>query len=385
MMCLLFLPVLWLPVMQKHFHSLQAPVLVGVFDQTKKPTFWPNKWLSGEYQSAQEKFLKDKNPILKFSIRAIAQWDYEVFGDIMHEDALFGSGEKLNLFTETNCKSAVGIDYLGKHWLEERIKKLSFIIRFFEKEDIPFLVLTPPTKATVFPELMPEFYRDYPVDSTNYETAISLYKDYDIPYIDFSHFIDLKKNAPYDLYAQAGIHWTNYGSTIAVDTIIKYIEKRLDISMVRLSYDVVEMTPARVNFDNEIAAGANFFQPLPLDDMPYPIIDFVQTENTECPNILSVGDSFYLLIYKYGIPQQIFSDDSRFWYYGFNIMPEQFVDGKKIFSVHQDVMEEIRKRDLVILTIYENNLERFAFDFVDRVYEAINKEEELKITDKSTD
>jgi hypothetical protein len=39
-----------------------------------------------------------------------------------------------------------------------------------------------------------------------------------------------------------------------------------------------------------------------------------------------------------------------------------------------DILSEIRQRDVVIITAFEDNLERFDFGFVDMVYDLLQAE-----------
>ena len=108
--------------------------------------------------------------------------------------------------------------------------------------------------------------------------------------------------------------------------------------------------------------------------MPYPKIRYIKNDSTVRPNVLSVGDSFYKLIYEFGIVDGLFDSQSTFWYYNHEVYPMRLVNGKRLTNKDLDILDEIRQRDVVMITAYEDNLERFGFGFIDTVYELLQKE-----------
>ena len=148
----------------------------------------------------------------------------------------------------------------------------------------------------------------------------------------------------------------------------------LDISMVEMLWkDSVELSSAQVEFDNELVAGANFLWNPPLNPLPYPKVRYIENDSTTRPSVLAVGDSFYKLFYEFGFVNGLFSKDSEFWYYNHEIFPTRLEEGKRLTNKDLDVLQEIRKRDVVIITVFEDNLDRFAFEFVDNVYELLKE------------
>jgi len=149
----------------------------------------------------------------------------------------------------------------------------------------------------------------------------------------------------------------------------------MEIKMVEMNWrDSVELSEAKVEFDNELIAGANFLWNPPLEPLPYPKIKYIETDSTTKPKVLSIGDSFYKLVYEFGIIEGLFHQESTFWYYNHEIFPQQLRNGKFLTNKDLNVLEEIRKREIIILTLFEDNLERFAFDFVENVYTLLQNE-----------
>ena len=369
---LLFLPMWFVPLLQEQFPSMQVKPVVGYFGATKKPTFYGKRWMSNDYQKAYSEFVKAKNPLHATSIRLKSQMDYSLYGDIMHANIL--SGKNGFLFQKEGCEAFIGRDFKGEEWITEKVKKLKFIKDYFEKEGIQFLVLTPPLKARIFEEHLPSFYRKNKTEETYWHYFPQILKAHNITVLDFSFFISNKKQYPYDLYPPSGQHWTKYGAAVVGETVKAELEKMLDVSMVELQWkDSVKLSTAQVEFDNELVAGANFLWTPPLNPLPYPKVRYIENDSTIYPNVLAVGDSFYKLFYEFGFVNGLFSKDSEFWYYNHEIFPTRLEKGKRLTNKDLNILEEIRKRDVIILTVFEDNLDRFAFEFVENVYSLLQE------------
>ena len=363
----------FVPMLQEQFPALQVKPVVGYFGATKKPTFFGRRWMSNEYQKAYGEFVKAKNPLHATSIRLKSQTDYSLYGDIMHANIL--SGKNGFLFQKEGCEAYIGRNFMGEKWITNKVKQLQFVKEALEKEGIQLLVLTPPLKARIFKEHLPDFYKNNFTDETNWHYFPRILAAHDIPVLDFSFFISNKKQYAYDLYPPSGQHWTKYGAAVVAETVKAKLEESLNISMVEMLWkDSVELSSAQVEFDNELIAGANFLWNPPLNPLPYPKVRYIENDSTTYPSVLAVGDSFYKLFYEFGFVDGLFSKDSEFWYYNHEIFPTRLEKGKRLTNKDLDILQEIRKRDVIILTIFEDNLDRFAFEFVDNVYSLLKNE-----------
>ena len=373
MLVLIFLPMWFVPSLQEQFPNLQVERVVGYFGATKKPNFYGKRWMSGQYQQAYEAFAKNKNVLQPTAIRLKSQMDYSLFGDIMHANIL--SGKNGFLFQKEGCEAYIGRDFMGENWIREKVKKLDFITKHFQKEGIPFLVLLPPLKARIMSEHLPDFYQKNASDITNWKVFTEVLNEYEIPTITFSFLEKEKETSPYALYPPSGQHWTKYGSALTSEVIKEKLEEILGIEMVEMRWkDSVELSDAKVEFDNELIAGANFIWNPPLDPLPYPNIRYVGNDSTVKPNVLSVGDSFYKLLYEFGIVDGLFDAKSTFWYYNHEVYPLRLENGRRLTNKDLDVLAEIRQRDVVVITVFEDNLERFLFGFMDEVYDLLQEE-----------
>jgi len=372
---LIFLPMWIVPFLQEQFPSMQVAEPVGFFGKTKYPNFTGKRWMANSFQREYESFVKAKNPLQPTAIRLKSQLDFSLYGDIMHANIL--NGKNGFLFQKEGCEAFIGRDFMGKDWIAEKTRKLSFISKKLKEEGIETLVLLPPLKARIFSENLPDFYQKNKSDLTNWKMFSEILNQENINVEDFSFL--LEKEYEYPLYPPSGQHWTKYGSAIAAEKIIEQLEDILNVNMVEMNWrDSIELSAAQVEFDNELVAGANFIWNPPLKPLPYPKVKYIENDSTIKPKVLSIGDSFYKLIYEFGFVQGLFHAESTFWYYNKEVFPQQLRNGKILTNRDFDVLEEIRKREVIIFTLFEDNLERFAFGFVDNVYTLLQEESNLE-------
>ncbi len=369
---LMLLPEWYWPVVQKEAARFQAKQLGGEDPYSAKPVFWWSQWFNKSFQKAQENHVKNENPLRPFAVILKTQLDYSLFDDLPHANIL--SGKDGYLYTKTGCEAHVGKTYNGGEAIAAISDKLHYIIRYYADRNIPFLILMPPAKPTIIPEYMPDFYQNYPIDSTNRMGFRHAFEQRGIPFMDFEYLKDLRDTCTYPLYSKGGLHWSYYTMAMVTDTILGHWNTVLDHAMPLLHWrDSIVWTSDLRGPDKELVVGANFYKDPTLAAMPYPQMRYITDSLHQKPRALVVGDSYYKLMYDYGIPDGIFAEGSTFWYYNREIHPPMRKDGQQLSLDQLDFLAEIESRDLVMLVVYEANLDRFAFNFIEKVYELLQK------------
>ena len=383
MLVMIFLPHVYLPMLQKEIPELQAKVLQGVYEKSKKPNFWPKRWLQGTFQKAYENYVRDRNEISHFMLRLKTQTDYLLFRTIRHENIILGSDSQY--YSKADCESYIGRDFKGKSFFQNKLEKLQYIIDYYKEKNIPFFVLTPPGKPSVLPNALPAFYRGFQKDSTNRKIFSQLLLESGIPFLDFEFLIPLQDTSAFEIFGKASLHWSHYGFATAADTLCSFVLRNTGISLPKLHWrDSIIMDDHFTWRDKELVSGANFLVEPKIGNMPYPNIRFVSDSLTRKPRVLSVGDSFYLTWFTHGVHGGLFAPDSKFLYYHNEIYPEIYKNGVRQYAHDLDILEEIEAAEMVLVTAYEPNLNKFAYNFIEKVYgllkekEETNPEKELK-------
>ncbi len=368
-LALITLPEYYLPVMQRAFPSLQAPVLGGSFERVDYPRFWPQKWLTGDYQEQFEQARRNQSPIAPFVVRHRNQLLRDAFGDSGAPRVVYG--ENNYFFAAEYCEAYAGTDYTGRSAIQARVQQLQRIQELLGPEGPRLLVLLPPGKPRVLPENLPSFYRERQADSTNWQVFSELLAHSGVPFLNFEFLILEKEAFPYPIYPQFGLHWSYYGATVAADSMRRKMEHLIGKELPVMEYQrSVEVRDSLMSTDKELLYGANIMREPPAKPMPYPSIEYRRDSLTYLPKVLVIGDSYYKIWYDYGIQQGLFHPESSFWYYYGTIYPPQ--GGQHARSL--PILKETLSRDIILLPHAEINLNNFGFGYLDKLEEALLEE-----------
>ena len=365
-LALITLPEYYLPLLQRAVPGLQAPVLGGSFERVDYPQCWPQKWLTGDYQEQFEKARRNQSPIAPFIVRHRNQLLRDVFGDSGAPRVVYGENDYF--YSIEYCQAFAGMDYIGRAAIEARVRQLQRIQELLGPEGPKLLVLLPPGKPRVLPENLPPFFRERQADSTNWRVFSELLATSGVPFMNFDFLIHPEEGFPYPIYPQFGLHWNYYGATIAADSMRQKAGQLLGVELPVMNYQQsIRLSDSLMSTDKELLYGANIMRKPPVRPMPYPTIEYQQDSLTFQPNALIIGDSYYKIWYEYGIQRGLFGPASSFWYYYGTIYPPQA--GQHAQSL--PILEETKRRDIILLPHAEINLNNFGFGYLDRLEEAL--------------
>jgi hypothetical protein len=80
-----------------------------------------------------------------------------------------------------------------------------------------------------------------------------------------------------------------------------------------------------------------------------------------------VADSYYWGMFNYGFSRDLFGK-GQFWFYNNEIYPESFYEQTLVGNV--DIKAEVEKNDFIVLMSTDANIYKFAFGFIDDMYDA---------------
>ena len=106
-------------------------------------------------------------------------------------------------------KDCYGSEEYFKVKAQKDIEKTLVLIDSLKKHNTAFLFVEAPSKTWVYPEYMPQCYRDSVMSFCVQDYYSQLFKEHNIPHIDFlSYFKSLKGKTEYPLYSLYGTHWS---------------------------------------------------------------------------------------------------------------------------------------------------------------------------------
>lgn len=361
---IIFFALLLMPLVFSFFKTNKKLALKGSIEKPLDPSLNRSSWFSQTYQEEKEEYLKANFGLRNIFTRIDNQIRYSAFDEITAKRVVEG---KNNIFYETGYINAyLGLDSIGEEQIENKVNKLKTIQDSLENKGKHLLVILASGKASFFPDQFPPKYDQIDKKISNYDIYKDLLLEEQIKHIDFNaHFKKLKSTSKAPLYPKGGIHWSKYADYLVADSLISYFQNVLDKDIPELVLDSIEYSKAKGR-DKDLLDGMNVLWNYDKSKLAYPKYHFEQKEKYR-PRALIIADSYYWGLYNDGFTWGPFGN-SHFWFYNKEIYP------KDKFHKSRDKInfeEEVRDRELIILMATEANLYKFAYGFIDEMYDYV--------------
>jgi SGNH hydrolase-like domain, acetyltransferase AlgX len=347
--------------LKKYIHKLD-----GAFYPEQDIAFsWP-AWYNGSYQEQKDKYIKENFGFHNYYVRLNCQINFSLFKKANASYVVVGRDNYL--YETAYIDAYYGRDFIGQDKINDYITKLKQVQDTLQKLNKLILVVFAPGKACFYPEYIPENYTSEKT-ITNYEGFIKSAQTHQLNHIDFyKYFRDQKQKSKYPLYPQLGIHWSNYGSTLAFDSLVRYVENKLNLNLPDINIGTIKLTDSLQDPDGDAVKSLNLLKRPNSFQMAYPEykINYDSLKDTKL-NLLSVSDSFWWHIYGSGLADKTFGS-SRFWFYNEEMYPESHTSSWHVSQV--DYAAKIREADVILLMHSEATLHKFGGGFVDMCHEA---------------
>ena len=366
-----------LPAIQYYIPIVGVKKLKGWFIQQPNPELTWEKWFNGSFQIEKEKHLKQNFGFRPDFVRVNNQIDYSLFNELHTNSVIVGKEEYL--YEHNYIKAYYGTDFVGDSIITDKIDKLNVIQTKLEKKGKKVCVVLAPGKASFFPEYIPEEHIKIPSQQTNYKAYLDALNKTDIPLIDFQDwFIKNKNKSDYPLYAKGGIHWSRYGEIIAADSIVSYVGQLTQKNVPNLVIDKINVSAKNKFTDYDIGEALNllFHQSTSTYPMAYPEYHIEKDSTTQQVKTLFVSDSYYWGMFNSGFSNSLFGN-GQFWYYNQQIYPDSYTSPLNVEDV--DIIKSVEQNDVVVLMSTDANLFKFAYGFIDQLYNAYQKEDSLSL------
>lgn len=342
------------------------PNLTGIVISDKKPELNKDNWLSGYYQKQMDDYLNDHWAWKEWMVRWNNQFYYTLFNEIRVKG--FVAIKNHYVISENYILSAFGDDFIGDKKIKERCQKAKVIQDTLKKKGIDLVFLLIPGKGRFCEEKIPQKYK-HPIKHTNYDTYLNYIQKYQINYLDLQAWFlnSLKPKEKYPLFAQFAHHWTNYAECLAIDTIIKYLEKLRHQKFPHIVWDAIEISDTPRSRDADILKSMNLaIKPPFIEKYAYPDYGYEVDSSLQKQKALVIGDSYWYGPVYMGINKYVFGN-GQFWYYYNKVVPSP-VPGEKIEVWQLNLKESIESNNVIILAYSDGNLSDFGNQFIDELY-----------------
>jgi hypothetical protein len=367
---IIILIVLITPLIEQAFNFIGTKPLNGAVVNSSDISFSLKNWFAGDYQKTKEQYLNEHFGFRNIFLRLSNQIDFSLFKKVHAKGVIVGG--KNYLYELDYIRAFTGKDFLGTDSIIKNVSKIKLIQDSLKKRNIDLLIVFAPGKASFFPEFIPEKYLKDRKDSTNYQTYVDEFARQQVNFLDFNGlFMEQKSKSTYPLYPQYGIHWSDYGSIVAFDSLLKFIEvlKKKDIP--DLLVDKINIADTISYNDYDAAAGMNLLMHLSTYKMAYPQVSFRDSGKTRVPS-LTIADSYNWSFFGTGYATRIFSS-SHFWF-GYNQLYSDTslipMDKSKI-----NLKNELETNSIIIVMATEANYSRLGWGFFEDAYKLYSHEE----------
>lgn len=357
--------VLFLPTIQNHFTFIKLYKLAGNDTVYNDTTLTCATYFSGDFQKKADKKLASDFGFRSLLIKINNQFNFSLFHKVNAKGVIVGKDNYL--FETTYINAYLGKDFMGEDSINDYLMKFKKISDKFQKLNKNLILVIAPSKPSYFREFLPDDFESIK-NKNNYESIIEGIKKYKINCIDFSNwFTKTKYISKYPLYPKHANHWSMYGSYLAADSIIKYIETEQKINLPNLFLKNVIIEQPK-NEDKDIEYGINLLFKLKSYDLATPEITIEDTIGKIKPDVLVIGDSFYWNIYNLGISNCF--NKSSFWYYNKVVYPDSYKQQLMVSDLDFD--DEIKKHEVIIILATESNIKSFGWGFMENAEKYLN-------------
>jgi len=365
-----------IPLIQERY-SYWGPSLDldGFITKAKDPYFGFRKYLSGKFQEEKAAYINQNFGFRNDMVRIKNQLDYELFNKANARDVIIG--KENYLFEKNYLRAYTGLDFVGKKKIKEQVRKLAVIRDRLRSKNTEVVILLAPGKGTFFPEYIPDEYLQRKRKNINSDVWKKSFDENGIQYIDFNNwFVNIKDKSPYPLYPKGGIHWSEYGQYLAIDSIIHYVENLKQIQLPQLILDSVDYSLSNNKGEEiDLIAGMNLWNPLPNYPIGDPRIHYETDSLTQRPKAIFIADSYYWGLYRHQLSSKVFNP-GEFWFYNQEIYPAVKGVAKKCKEV--DIIPKVENQDFIFILQTDATLTNLGFGFIERLFKAYQKKEPTK-------
>ena len=368
---------LTLPALQVFYPVFEEKPLNGVFIEQELPNFNTDNWFNFEFQHKIDKYLDQNFGFRPSFIRLFNQLQYSIFSSTQAAGVVIGKDNYL--FENWYISAYTGSRFVGEDLINAKVEKLAQIKDTLEKYNTKLIIVLAPGKGHYYPEYIPDYY-DQKFDKTNYQYYKESLNKTNIEVFDANNwFINMKDTINYPLFTQTGTHWSDYGATLAADSLLKMIEKELQYRIPHFYWNEIEFSNNPRNADNDLEKLMNLYFKIEQPLMAYPLC-YNDTNKTDFQKLdaIVIADSFFWQFFNGPFAWSF--NDIKYWYYFGSVFPDNY--SSKTTTDDIDIIEQLKSRELLIIMASTANLYEFGSGFIEEMDSLMNIEKRLSLNEK---
>ena len=354
------------PMVQEHLHFPKIRPLAGVTEEVKIPPLTLKNYQSGHFQRTTERYIKYHYGYRPNTVRLYNQYLWDCYKKTYVKNTLsFGKdgwfyepwfvedyyhGGTYNLRRDSLQLA---------QQLHQEAFRLSQLQHILEPYGTTLFVCQAPGKDLIYPEYLPD---DTVITRPKQLSARDFYEaefnSLGVNHINIEQwFLSMKDTVAFNLFPQKGTHWSNIAAIYVADSLFRYLEDKLSITMNKrvIGQPYVD-SPRKPDYDLEELL--NLMRPLKKLPQHYVDMEIHPRKDAQKPKIIVIGDSYYWNL-CFQIPMDSLFAYSPYWYYNSTI----YFD-----TIHKNVNEvdlatELLDADAVMLMYSSSQLYKLSDGF----------------------
>lgn len=360
-----FLVIVLAPIIQQFTSFVTSGPLYGFSPASPDIDFSWSGWFEGSYQEKKGKYLNDGTGFRPDLIRFNNQLDYSLLKKLHSWKVV--EGDNHYLFMDTYINDYYGRDYMGYDSILKKMNMLKALDDTLAHLGKSLILVHAPAKEFMYPEFIPGIFKTSPRTVTNLETYRRIGDSLHINQIDFNAwFCSLKNTSKELLYTRQGVHWSVYGSYLAADSLIHYIERLRNIRMPHPVWTKIEHTDKPGYSDDDIAKTLNLIYPITTETFSYPDVSYPDSPGMVKPRVIYVGDSFLPIWINDGIMDHTNTNWQVWQWFGI-LWSDNSRDGTKKVQ-DTDWINALNNTDCLVIMYTSFNLPALGNGFIEKAY-----------------
>jgi hypothetical protein len=370
---------MFLPMIQMLKPFAEVGNLFGSIVPTNKDSLTAESWFSGTFQENRNAYINEQFGFRNTAVRIHNQIAFSLFHKAKANGVIIGKEDYLYEIKYINAYR--GAEEIFQSELDSNLFMLKAIQSKLKERGIEFVVVMNPGKASFFSEYIPDEYLVVSERSYYSEYQKGL-KAHGIQHIDFGKwFREMKGKTPAPLFPKTGIHWSQYGATLAADSLVDYCMNLFGKDMNEFGWDKrnLPLSTTMESVDDDIGLGMNLYWPIEVLPMAYPRVALntkygVDFGNGTRPKVAVISDSYFFNLLQLPWAPEIFSELNFYFY---NKQLHQRPSGITANSDPLSQMKEIEKSNVVFVMATECNMDKLGWGFISSAYKYFVLEENI--------
>ena len=262
-------------------------------------------YLDGSYQDYLAQQARKHTGFREFYSRCYNQIAYSCFGKYANPNIVEGKDHELFLtghiddVTGKLLQSKYGTVDEAKAAAQQNIRETLTLMDTLRKHGTEFLFVVCPNKPAVYPEYLPEAYQDSLSEFCLADYYVQLFKENGIQHIDFCQYFKTQKETfPYPLYTRTGSHWASSTMPFVCDSLYRKLEELSGCQLPSINYIDPNLGSRYTEQDGELEHSLDLLFPLSKPKVPRPIFTLQDTVEKNRPNLVVVGDGYFVTLEK---------------------------------------------------------------------------------------